>query len=573
MNATHQTVGPTGSPIFQRCRLTVALTAAVTPALTAALALSGGAAFAQQVPDAGQLLQQERQAPSLPRPSPSIQIAPSATANTLPGGASVSLKAVRFTGHTRFSSAQLGSVVSAIDGQTFDLAGLQALAQKISEHYRSAGYPFARAFIPEQKFTDGVLEIAIVEGRYGEVSVTGDNRFGTAAQSFLRSLVPGEVIESHSLERSTLLLNDQPGIRTAPVIRPGQEVGTGDLLIDVSPTPALRGELGLDNQGNRYTGEYRTRGSLQWDSPFMLGDQISVRGSVSDEGQWLGSLGYTRPLGSSGLRASVGYAHTRYELAKQFANLDATGTADIASLGLSYPLVRSTQNNLTLVGTYQHKKLNDQQGAAGTRSRKNTMGLPLALQFDRRDALGGGGITYGSLGYTAGNLRLDDAVKAVDAASANTQGSFYKWNLDVSRLQATPVAGLTLFGRVSTQSASKNLDSSEDFGLGGSSGVRAYPVGEGFGDEGWLVQLEARYQLGSVAPYVFYDAGHTRVNKKNWTPADNQRELAGYGLGVRYSDPAWSVDAAVAWRSQGGRAVSDTAQRNPRVWVSATWRF
>ena len=55
----------------------------------------------------------------------------------------------------------------------------------------------------------------------------------------------------------------------------------------------------------------------------MLGDQISVRGNVSDEGQWLGSLGYSLPIGTSGLRGNVGYAHTRYELAKQFARLDA----------------------------------------------------------------------------------------------------------------------------------------------------------------------------------------------------------------------------------------------------------
>lgn len=548
---------------FRPCRLAAAV----------ALALGALPALAQQAPDAGQLLQQERPAPALPKAAPVVQIAPAATAASLPGGVAVPLKAVRFTGNTLLGSEALSAVLGSVADRSFDLAGLQALAQKISAHYRAAGYPFARAYVPEQKFTDGVLQLAIVEGRYGQITTTGDSRLAPQAQGFLRALVPGAVIESASLERATLILDDQPGINTAPLIRPGQDVGTGDLVIDVAATPALRGEVGLDNHGNRYTGEYRARASLQWDSPFMLGDQINVRGNVSDEAQWLGSLGYNLPLGTSGLRANVGYAHTRYELAKEFASLDATGTADIVSAGLSYPLVRSAQSNLSLVGTYQYKKLDDKQGAAATRSDKTAHVLPLALQFDQRDGWGGGGVTYGSLGFTAGKLDLDSALQPADAASAQTQGSFYKWNLDVARAQATPLRGLSVFGRVSTQSASKNLDSSEDFGLGGANGVRAYPGGEGFGDEGWLVQLEARYQLGSVAPYVFYDAGHAKVNKKAWHAGDNERNLAGYGLGARYSDGAWSVDAALAWRSRGGRPTSDTTDRNPRLWVTAGWRF
>lgn len=543
--------------------------------LTAALALALGVwpALAQPVPDAGQLLQQERAAPSLPQAGPSIQIAPPATAATLPGGASVVLQGVRFTGNTRFSSEQLQAVLGSVDSRPLDLAGLQALARKISEHYRAAGYPFARAFVPEQQFTDAVLQISIVEGRYGQIKAHGDSRLAASAQNFLHRLVPGAVIDSASLERATLILDDQPGLQTAPLIRPGQELGSGDLLIDILPSPAFTGALGLDNYGNRYTGEYRMRANLQWDSPFMLGDQIHLHGNVSNQAQWLGSLAYSLPLGHSGLRANLSYARTRYELAKQFAVLDATGTADIFSAGLSYPLIRSTQTNLSLAATYQHKKLDDREGATHTRSGKKSSTLPLTLQFDRRDCLGGGAITYGSLSYTHGRLALGSTLQAADAASARTQGSFHKWNLDVARLQATPLSGLSLFGRLATQSASKNLDSSEDFGLGGAHGVRAFPSGEGFGDEGWLMQLEARYQLGRMAPYAFYDAGHSKINQTRFSARSNKRELAGYGLGVRYASPTWSVEAALAWRSRGGAPTSDTAERNPRLWLKAGWQF
>jgi len=87
------------------------------------------------------------------------------------------------------------------------------------------------------------------------------------------------------------------------------------------------------------------------------------------------------------------------------------------------------------------------------------------------------------------------------------------------------------------------------------------------------MQIEARYQMGSLAPYAFYDAGQVTINRNPFPPGSNDRKLSGYGLGVRYSDKAWSVDAALAWRDQRDKAVSDTEDRNPRLWVTAGWRF
>ena len=531
-------------------------------------------AFAQTAPDAGQLLQQERTTPQLPQTAPAaLRIQPPASLSLLPGGVTLTLQGIRFEGNTVFSGEQLAAALGDVTGKSFDMAGLQGLAQRLSEHYRANGYPFARAYLPEQKFADGVLTLAVLEGRYGQVTTTGDATLAVPARRFLADLKPGAVIETAALERATLVLNDLPGSKTAPLVRPGQELGAGDLLVEVSRTPSWRGDVGMDNYGNRYTGEYRLRLNLTFDGPFAFGDQLTLRSLVSHEGQWLGNLGYSLPIGGSGLRGNVGYAHTYYELGEQFASLGATGTADITTLGLSYPLIRSRQSNLSLAATYQHKQLEDKQGVAGTKSNKTSDVLPLTLQFDHRDSFAGGGISYGSLVFTAGNLDLDQTQKTADTATAQTNGGFQKWNLDVARVQATPVPNLTLYGRVSAQWANKNLDSSEDFGLGGPSGVRAYPGGEGFGDEGWLAQVEARYQTGAFAPYAFIDAGRVTINHMPWSVATNFRELGGNGAGVRYNNGTWNMDASLAWRNLGGTPTSDTADRNPRGWVTLGWRF
>lgn len=533
--------------------------------------------YAQQQPDAGQTLQQQQQqAPQLPRTGPAIDIQSPAQAATLPGGQQVTLQSVSLRGVSVFREADLLSVLGAVAGQSFDMAGLRGLAGRVSEHYRGNGYPFARAFLPSQALTDGRLIIEVVEGRYGKVAAQGESP--ESAQRFLAPLQAGAVIESSTLERATLVLDDQPGFKAAPIIRPGQELGTGDLDVRVSRERLFSGDVGLDNHGNRFTGEYRARLNVQADSPFMFGDQIRLNTLVSDEGMWLGSLNYSLPLGASGLRGNVGYAHTYYELAKDFANLQATGTAKVTSLGLSYPIIRSQKANLTLAATYQHKRLSDKQQLAGTDDSKTSDSLPISLSFDQRDSLWGGGITYGSLTYTTGRLKLGSVLENTDRTSGqNTRGNFDKWNLDIARVQATPVSNLNLFGRVSAQKANKNMDSSEGFSLGGANGVRAYPSGEGNGDEGWLLQLEVRYTMGQYSPYIFHDSGRVTLNANNGSltaPASpNYRSIGGEGFGLRYNQGNWNLDANLSWHSHGGKPLSDTVDRSPRVWITAGYKF
>lgn len=176
------------------------------------------------------------------------------------------------------------------------------------------------------------------------------------------------------------------------------------------------------------------------------------------------------------------------------------------------------------------------------------------------------------MAWTPGNLQLDAALTVLDAN--NTRGSFNKFNLDLVRLQTLP-AGFSVMGRVSLQSANKNLDSSEKMSLGGAGGVRAYPTGEASGDEGVLGQLELRYSAGTYAPYVFLDGGSIKTNAKPLPGAtNNQRNLSGGGVGVRYQRNAWSADAVLAWRHAGGAPQADTSgDPRPRVWVNLGYRF
>ena len=529
--------------------------------LAAAMSMTA-IAHGQTAPDAGQILQQQQQrVPQLPRSGPTIDLQAPAAAPTLPGGQQVLLQSVSIRGATVLAEADLLKALGDVTGRSFDLAGLRALASQVANVYRNAGYPFARAFLPPQPLRDGRLVIEVIEGRYGRVQAEGDGQ--EDAQRFLQALQPGSVIESRHLERTTLILDDQPGYKSSPIIRPGTEVGSGDLMVRMTREPSIDGSVGADNHGNRYSGYHRVRASANINSPFRFGDQLSLTGLVSEENLHLGSVNYSAPLGSSGWRGTLGYAYTSYELGREFAASQTHGTAEVSSVGVSYPLVRSQKSNVTLSATAQHKRLKDAANAQPT-DIKSSDSVPLTLQFDHRDSLAGGGITFGSVSWTQGKLQRNPA------NDNNTLGSFDKFNLDVIRLQSLPV-GFSLYGRVSMQTANKNLDSSEGMVLAGPAGVRAYPVGEASGDEGWLTQLELRYSMGAFAPYAFYDHGRVRVDAKG---PKIERDLAGGGVGLRYLRGAWSADMALAWRSEGGRpADANERDSKPRMWLSASYRF
>lgn len=544
----------------------------VSSAALAVLALlCNQATQAQTAPDAGRLLQeQSRQLPQLPK-TPDFHIQAPSTQRVAPGGPQVLLNAVQFEGNSALASAALQACLgSDALGKSYDLAGLQDVADKVSACYWAAGYPFARAFVPAQNMQGGALRLQIVEGRYGQVRIVGAEKAQSAA-SYLAPLKSGEVITNAPLERATLLMSDLPGFWLQPVMQPGEAEGTGDLLLNLQPNVPVTGQVGADNMGNRYTGIYRARLDLQINSPLVAGDQINLNGVKSNGHMTFGTLGYSLPVGGDGLRLTASVAKSEYQLGDKFASANAHGTADVVSAGMSYALLRSRDQNFNLSAQLQQKRMHDLKD--GLDNRKNSAVLPITLSFDRRDDWLGGGVMYGSLGYVSGKLNLDTELAATDAETAHTAGYFSKWTLDVVRKQSLP-DGLEGNVRLAGQMSNKNLDSSEKFGLGGAYGVRAYPTGEALGDRGWLVQAELRGQWDEFSPYAFVDAGAVKAVNQPWDPsATNLRKLMGSGVGVRTSQGDWSVDASLAWRMQGGVPQSDTADRKPRMWVSLSYKL
>lgn len=536
---------------------------AVAAAITLAT-VATAPAFAQQAPGAGLIYQQSQEQDISPQtPSVELDLQGAPLTESEQGGAKVRLNKVTVQGKTIFDSHTLLAQLGDFQGKEYDLAGLRHLANRISQFYRQQGYPFAQAFIPPQDMANGKLVIQMQEGRYDQVDASGEQRLVDAARPYLANLQSGQVIESKSLERSMLILGDQPGVAVIPVMRPGERVGTGELDVQVSPGERVAARLSTDNHGSRFSGEYRGRADVQINRALLVGDELSVSALYTNEETWLGSLTYSLPLAANGLRGFIGYSQTDYSLGKGFEGY--TGAAKVSSIGVSYPLLRAQQSNVRLQANYQYKDLDDNVNFANFNKATRSQSIPLAVSFDHRDAVAGGGVSWGEFTLIPGKIDREQTM-------ANSLGyGFFKSNLELARLQSL-TSSLSLYGRFNGQWADrKDLDGSESFYLGGASGIRAFPVGEGSDSRGWLAQLELRYAMGQgFVPYLLLDSGRTPNGGNDEGEA---RALSGAGAGIRYYRNNWNADLVSAWKVAGGDAQADGKQQDPRFWFNLGYNF
>jgi hemolysin activation/secretion protein len=532
---------------------------------------------AQVPPDAGTLLQELKPpAAVLPRAdNPVIDIRqPPRKSMADPGGLRITVRAIRISGATVFTEAQLLPLVQDAVGREMGLDGLEDLAARISRHYREAGYTVARAYVPAQDIQDGAVELAVIEGRYSAITIQGGS---AAARSSLPlgAIAVGDVVADRPLEQTLLLLSDLPGITVRSTLQPGAAVGTSELVIDLEPGKSYSGTVEADNSGGRATGRNRVGGSLVAGNVAGYNDVLTLRALSSGHGLAYGRAAWQFPLSARGARIGVAGSSVRYELGREFAALQAHGTANTLSLYGSYPLYRARGANLNLQASLDEKRLRDQVDSVATSNDKRATVLNLGLSGDRSDGLLGGGVTSVSATYSRGRLRLDGAAQAADATTAQTHGNYGKASLAVLRLQNL-TDRTSLYLSASAQWASKNLDSSEKMSLGGPGAVRAYPPGEAPSDRAQLVTAELRRSLNAQWQLVgFVDVAHGTANQQRWAAATGpaSRTLSGGGVGLNWAGvDGWSVRASYAHRLGSDKATAE-ADHGGRFWLQASRAF
>jgi hemolysin activation/secretion protein len=148
----------------------------------------------------------------------------------------------------------------------------------LEEAYRTAGFLTVSVELPQQRVSDGIVRLRVVERRVGRVRVTGARYFlPSEIRREAPSIAPGTVPNINAVQRDIIALNRLPDRRVTPQLRDQDAApGTVDFELEVEDKLPLHGSLELNNRRSANTEPLRLSGSVRYDNLWQRGDSVTV---------------------------------------------------------------------------------------------------------------------------------------------------------------------------------------------------------------------------------------------------------------------------------------------------------
>ncbi len=542
--------------------------------------------------DAGALQQQLQREADRERqePRPLQMIKPTSGPGTKKTGAeTIEVKSFKVTGLTLISEQHAQEALKPFNNRDLTLEQIKEAGSAITNLYVKIGR-VAQAVVPPQNVIDGVIEIKIIEGKVGEVIIDLDKD----APSRLKSSViqkyiaahnaGGEFIDLNGLERSLSLLNETPGSEVRGELMPGSKDETSNIQVSAKDTGFFAGRVDLSNYGSANTGVGQAIASLSLNNMTGIGDQATLD-VIGSEGSVYGQFKYGLPIGADGWRVAAGISALNYNSLSSFSSTTTSGNAQTYGIYSTYALERTARSNQSIVINFENKNYDNYTMGAQT---SNYQLNDLSVGINGNQFLDQAYLNWG-VTATAGYLTINNTNQlSNDLNGAATQGAFAKLAFNSSLTKPLPFERSNFVGSVYGQLANKNLNSAEQFYLGGPYGVRAYPVAQGGGAQGAIASVEVNHTFDNqILVGAFLDAGLVQQyisGYSNWqgqTNADNTYPLYATGLLAKFNYERIQLSAAVAFRlgnnplyNQSGQQLNtDNQYKAVQGWIKATAFF
>lgn len=480
----------------------------------------------------------------------------------------------KIAGDWTMPAKELDEIIAPYVNQELTLNQIRAVANLITQYYRTKGYQLAWAYVPAQEVRDGVVEIRVIEGQIGKVLVGGNQHYSA---KFILTHIPDvhekEAFNLTSLERGLLVLNDYPGLSVRALLRPGENKGFVDLYLNVEDKFPVLGSLDYDNFGSPNVSENRYGATIQFANLWYLGHSLGLRAVYGDDEGKLEAFqaNYTIPF-PDGVKIGIHLSLYDFEIGGPLAGLDPVGEGFTIGAIVSYPMIREREQTLEAQFGIEAKKL-EQDMFGITTGNDDLRVVILGLRLDYPGHWAGHWIAnlqirQGLAGFAGGTENGDP-----DASRTDVETDFTKATLLAYRLQKV-ASWIFWIARLQAQYTPARLPISEMIALGGGDSVRGYPPFEYLGDYGYVGTFELRFKLpflqGTDAFDIiqiagFYDYG--KVYRNDPLPGELEDQAASaWGVGLRFAIPKWgSIRADMAWHL-GDPDPSDGDDR--RFWIS-----
>ncbi len=503
----------------------------------------------------------DRTQPIAPPVRPRVETAIAPQIDVADDAAAVPIRGIRFEG-TKVP-AGVARAAERFVGQRARRATLEALAKAMADAYASSDVALYSVRVPQQDFADGIVRIGVSEGYIEGVAITGDvaGRKLGLIRAYAARLSREKPLTRAALERYLSLIRDLPGLTLDAQLLRGITPGGVKLVLDLKQ----RGHelaFGVDNRTTQSLGDIQGQATAKFYGALREGDETDIVLSAAGNlrSYRYGSIAHSTPLGADGTRlaASFGYLATRPH------DSPLRGKAELASLTVSHPLIRSYKRNLTLSASLD-----------GVDSDNAAFGALIAQEHTRAARVAAAFSAVGAHRVIGAAVTLSQGLDIFGARVVEpfAETGFTKLNARAS-YDRTLSQAIVVRLRASGQATRDRLPAVERFAAGGAEYGRAFDAAVLSADRGVAGSGELAWRPNVSKPlaaselYSFVDGAKVHFVRRGLAPAADY-DLASAGAGIRL---AYLERASL--ELEGARSIDRPYPGYDNDWrVSVGWRL
>ena len=413
------------------------------------------------------------------------------------------LNSIKFDGYTAFTEEELMNLICEKIGQQVSVADLVGMANMVTDFYQQRGYISTIAYLPPQKVQDGNIHIMIMEGKYGDIKVTGNK---WEKQSYLKNtfltdkyIEEGKLLNVRDIQESLREINATGYMKGQVALTDNEESAEfTDLELNIGDRFPLDFDFRWDDMGTTTTGLNR---AIFFAGSYNLtghGDQLYSTTTLARHSIGQGIF-YSIPIAKT--------KETKLNLGYSYSGADIAG--DLEWLGLeskSHNFFGSVSRRLVKTNNY---KLYGDIGFDMRNTRTKSTRFPDAsfLDYKYRSRTAKANLTnikddfYGktflNIGTGVGIPGMGGTDHLFGASKHDKSvgnNNAVRVSASAARLQVLPLRSTGIF-QLGGQWANRALLPSEKMAVGGMSSVRGYEESSFISDYGMTGSAEVRFPV------------------------------------------------------------------------------
>jgi hemolysin activation/secretion protein len=207
-----------------------------------------------------------------------------ASETNAPPASTFLIKAFDVEGNTVLPVEKIDGILTNYTGPAVSIGRLREGLGKLQLLYRNLGFVTISVSLPQQRLTNGVVRVRIIEGKLAHINVTGNHYF--SSNNVMRAL-PGlwtnVLLNTRWFQPELDRANNNIDRQIYPSVSPGEEPGETDLTLKVKDRLPLHGHIEINDKATPGTPPLRIDTAVQYNNLWQTEQQFGLEYNFSPQ--------------------------------------------------------------------------------------------------------------------------------------------------------------------------------------------------------------------------------------------------------------------------------------------------